>query len=69
MKLPDWLQGSLMKFSKVSVVELAHVDAPEVVTSRDIEIELAQTIERLGLPIGLLEMSQVFRNAVGGQPT
>ncbi len=55
MKLPDWLQGNLMNFSKVSVIELAHVDAPEVITSRDIEIELAQTIERLGLPIGLLE--------------
>ena len=44
-----------MKFRNVSMIELAHVDAPEVVTSRQIEKELSKTTERLGLPMGLLE--------------
>ena len=44
-----------MKFEHVSVLGLAHVDAPEVVTSKQIEVELSKTVERLGMPMGLLE--------------
>ena len=44
-----------MKFEHVSVLGLAHVDAPEVITSREIEMELSKTVERLGMPMGLLE--------------
>ena len=44
-----------MKFENVSVIGLSHVDAPEVITSREIEKELSQTVERLGMPMGLLE--------------
>ena len=44
-----------MTFNNVAVLGLAHVDAPEVITSRQIETELSQTVERLGLPMGLLE--------------
>ena len=34
---------------------LSHVDAPEVITSREIEMQLSKTVERLGMPMGLLE--------------
>jgi acyl-CoA:acyl-CoA alkyltransferase len=43
------------RFENVVISGLAHVDAPHVVTSAEVEAPLARTMERLGLPEGLLE--------------
>lgn len=42
------------RFSNVVVAGLAHVDAPHVVTSSDLESRLSQTMARLGTPAGTL---------------
>ena len=42
-------------FARTSIWALAHVDAPEVVTSAWIDEELAETFERCGIRPGLLE--------------
>lgn len=42
------------QFSNVVVSGVAHVDAPHVITSTDIESRLAATMNRLGLPTGTL---------------
>ena len=55
-----------MKFEHVSVLGLAHVDAPEVVTSKQIELELSKTVERLGMPMGLLEHALWCKQTVFG---
>jgi len=43
------------RYNEVVISGLAHVDAPHVVTSADIETPLERTMERLGLPQGLLQ--------------
>ena len=43
------------RYENVLISGLAHVDAPDVVTSAEIEAQLAPTLERLGMPIGTLE--------------
>jgi 3-oxoacyl-[acyl-carrier-protein] synthase-3 len=43
-----------MKYDNVSVLSVAHVDAPHRVTSEEIEAQLAPTMERLGVPLDLL---------------
>jgi 3-oxoacyl-[acyl-carrier-protein] synthase III len=42
------------QFSNVVVSGLAHVDAPHIVTSDEIESQLADTLQRLGMPTGTL---------------
>ncbi len=44
-----------MNFENLSIVSVRHVDAPHVVRSADIQAELSETMERLGLPPNLLE--------------
>ena len=44
-----------MKFTEVSVVGIAHVDAPIVVSSAEFEKQLLPTAERIGIPPGMLE--------------
>lgn len=43
------------RYESVVISGLAHVDAPHVVTSAEIESQLATTLERLGVEPGLLE--------------
>jgi 3-oxoacyl-[acyl-carrier-protein] synthase-3 len=43
------------RYDQVVISGLAHVDAPHVVTSAEIEERLRRTTERLGVPAGLLE--------------
>ncbi len=43
------------RYSRVVISGLAHVDAPHVVTSAEIETRLARTLDRLGVEPGLLE--------------
>ena len=43
------------RYGQVTISGLAHVDAPHVVTSAEIEAQLSQTLERLGVEPGLLE--------------
>jgi 3-oxoacyl-[acyl-carrier-protein] synthase III len=44
-----------MNFDNLAIVSVRHVDAPQVVTSAEIQSELAETMARLGLPPDLLE--------------
>jgi 3-oxoacyl-[acyl-carrier-protein] synthase III len=44
-----------MNFENLSILSVRHVDAPQIVTSAEIQAELCQTMERLGLPPNLLE--------------
>ena len=44
-----------MNFENLSIVSVRHVDAPHRVTSAEIQAELAETMQRLGLPPNLLE--------------
>jgi 3-oxoacyl-[acyl-carrier-protein] synthase-3 len=44
-----------MNFENLSITTVRHVDAPQVITSSEIQSELAETMERLGLPPNLLE--------------
>lgn len=46
--------GRVQRFSNVVVAGLAHVDAPHVVTSDDLEARIAPTMRRLGIPPGTL---------------
>ena len=46
---------SAQRYAHVAISGLAHIDAPHVRTSRDIEAALAPTLERLEIPSGLLE--------------
>jgi 3-oxoacyl-[acyl-carrier-protein] synthase III len=46
---------SAQRYEHVAISGLAHVDAPHVRSSKDIEDELAPTLSRLGIPAGLLE--------------
>ena len=39
-----------MNYDNVSVLSVAHVDAPHRITSEEIEAQLAPTMERLGVP-------------------
>ena len=43
------------RYEQVVISGLAHVDAPHVVTSSDIESQMTRTYERLGIEPGLLE--------------
>ncbi|KIG15463.1 3-oxoacyl-[ACP] synthase III in alkane synthesis cluster [Enhygromyxa salina] len=44
-----------MRFDNVSICSVAHVDAPDRVTSAELERRLAGTMKRLHVPPGLLE--------------
>lgn len=44
-----------MRFENVSICSVAHVDAPDRVTSAELERRLAGTMKRLHVPSGLLE--------------
>ncbi|HSN54810.1 MAG TPA: 3-oxoacyl-ACP synthase III [Candidatus Sulfomarinibacteraceae bacterium] len=44
-----------MRFDNVQILSVAHVDAPHPVGSDEIESKLAATMERLGIPAGMLE--------------
>ena len=44
-----------MNFENLSILSVRHVDAPNVVTSAEIQSELGETMDRLGLPPNLLE--------------
>jgi 3-oxoacyl-[acyl-carrier-protein] synthase-3 len=61
------------RYDNVLISGLAHVDAPDVVTSAEIEAQLAPTLERLGLPAGMLEdLSGIVErrvNAAGTMPS
>ena len=43
------------RFENIAISGLAHVDADVVVSSSEIEAQIAPTMERLGMPLGLLE--------------
>ena len=43
-----------MRFENVSILSVAHVDAPHRVASEEIEARLAPTLERLGMHSDLL---------------
>ena len=61
------------RYEQVVISGLAHVDAPHVVTSAEIEAPLARTMERLGVTPGLLEqLSGILERRVydaGTQPS
>jgi 3-oxoacyl-[acyl-carrier-protein] synthase III len=42
------------QFSNVVVAGIAHVDAPNVITSDELETRIAPTLQRLGMPTGTL---------------
>ncbi len=44
-----------MRFENVSIVCVGHVDAPQRISSADIEAELAGTLDRLGMPRDILQ--------------
>jgi 3-oxoacyl-[acyl-carrier-protein] synthase III len=44
-----------MRFDNVQILSVAHVDAPHPVGSDEIESKLSTTMERLGIPAGMLE--------------
>ena len=44
-----------MRYRNVQMLGIAHVDAPEKVSSEDIENRLAPALKRLGIPRGILE--------------
>jgi len=44
-----------MKFDNVSIVGVAHVDAPHRIPSEDLDARMAETYRRLGMPARLLE--------------
>jgi hypothetical protein len=46
---------SAQRYEQVVISGLAHVDAPHVVTSAEIEAQMTRTYERLGIEAGLLE--------------
>jgi 3-oxoacyl-[acyl-carrier-protein] synthase-3 len=62
-----------MQFENVSVLSVAHIDAPHRVTSADIESRLAPTMERLGIRPDLRrELSGIMERRVwdeGTQPS
>ncbi|MEE4274234.1 MAG: 3-oxoacyl-ACP synthase III [Thermoanaerobaculales bacterium] len=62
-----------MRFEQVSILGVAHVDAPHVVTSQEIEERLAGTLERLGMkPNQLRDVSGIEQRRVwdeGFQPS
>ncbi|MFT5441382.1 MAG: 3-oxoacyl-[acyl-carrier-protein] synthase III [Myxococcota bacterium] len=44
-----------MNFENLSILTVRHVDAPHRITSADIQSELSETMQRLGMPPNLLE--------------
>jgi 3-oxoacyl-[acyl-carrier-protein] synthase-3 len=62
-----------MQFENVSVLSVAHIDAPHRVTSEEIESRLAPTMQRLGIRPDLLrELSGIMERRVwdeGTQPS
>jgi acyl-CoA:acyl-CoA alkyltransferase len=48
-------QVLVMHFKQVSIASVAHIDAPHRITSAAIEDQLSATMQRLGIPPGLLE--------------
>ena len=44
-----------MQYQNVSILSLAHIDAPHRIKSSELSGQFAQTLERLGMPIEVLE--------------
>ena len=44
-----------MQYENVSILSLAHIDAPHRIKSSELSGQFAQTLERLGMPIEVLE--------------
>lgn len=44
-----------LSFKNVSIKALAHIDAPEVLSSKDLEIMLSEAFQRTGMGAGVLE--------------
>lgn len=44
-----------MNFENLSIMSVRHVDAPQTITSAEIQAELSETMGRLGMPANLLE--------------
>ncbi len=58
------------RYEQVVISGVAHVDAPQVVTSAEIEDQMATTLERLGVEPGLLEgLSGIRERRVWGAGT
>ncbi len=55
------------RYEHVAISGLAHLDAPHVVTSTEIEEQLAPTLDRLGIAPGLLESLVRHRRAPGAR--
>ncbi len=49
------MQPRALKFSRVAIASVAHVDAPHRVTSAQLEQQFAHTLRRLRLPSNMLE--------------
>ena len=49
------MASPISRFSNIAISGLAHCDADVVVTSTEIESQIAPTMERLNVPLGLLE--------------
>jgi hypothetical protein len=49
------------RYTDTAVLSVAAVDAPIVVTSKQLDDELAETYERIGLRPGMLEASRMRR--------
>ena len=59
-----------MKYDNVSVLSVAHVDAPHSMSSEEIERRLAPTMERLGIRPNLLrELSGIVERRVWDEGT
>ncbi len=46
-----------MQYENVSILSLAHIDAPHRIRSSELTGQFAQTLERLGMPIEVLEFA------------
>jgi len=55
-----------MKFDNVSIVGVAHVDAPHRIPSEDLDARMAETYRRLGMPARLLESLTGVKAAASG---
>ena len=56
-----------MRFENVSILSVAHVDAPHVMTSEEIERQLAPALERHGMRPDLLrDLSGIVHTFPGG---
>lgn len=62
--------GATQRYQNVIISGLAHIDAPHIVSSAEIEEQLGGTLERLGVEPGLLEsLSGILERRVYGHDT